>query len=219
MTGTDMTAARVMMVDCQIRPFDVTDAAVIAAFLDVPRADFAPADLGAIAYADRAVAARGAGAGRMLAAPMILARLLQAAAIQSGEAVLDVAGGSFLTAALAARLGGKVIALESAEGAGDRAGLMTHGADVVTVTGQIDAGWAAGAPYDCIIVNGGLERRPDALLEQLKDGGRLLCCDISGGAPRLMRFERNGTGISASVVCDGFIAPLAEFRRAPSFVF
>ena len=218
MTEAEMTSARAMMVDCQIRPFDVTDQAVIAAFLDVPREAFAPLALGAIAYADCAVRARGAP-DRMLAAPMILARLLQGADIQPGESVLDVAGGSFFTAALAARLGGKVVALEAPGSTGDRAGLAAHGAGVEVVAGPIEAGWPKGAPYDCILVNGGLELRPDALLAQLKDGGRLLCCDMSSGTPRLMRFERNGAGFGASVICGGSIAPLAEFRRVQGFVF
>ena len=209
-------AARRTMVDCQIRPFDVTDGPVLAAFLDVAREDFVAPGLAEIAYADRALPARGAP-GRLLIAPMILARMLQCAGIKPADKALDVAGGSFYTAALLTRLAGQVTALETAERPEGCAALGT--AQVMCVTGPLPQGWAKGAPYDVIIVNGGLAQRPQTLLSQLAEGGRLVCCDLAGRAPRIMRFERSGDVFGARAVCEGSAAELADFRAAPRFVF
>lgn len=209
-------ADRRTMVDCQIRPFDVTDAAVLAAFLDVAREDFVADGLAAIAYADRALPARGAP-DRMLMAPMALARLLQGADIKAGDRVLDVAGGSFYTAALVSHLAAKVTALDSVDRPEGRAALGA--AKVDCVTGPLTAGWAVGAPYNVIIVNGGLAQRPDALLAQLAEGGRLVACDLMARAPRLVRFERSGAVFGCRAICEGSAPELSDFRKAPGFVF
>ena len=86
-------------------------------------------------------------------------------------------------------------------------------------SGPLTQGWAKGAPYDVIIVNGGLAQRPQTLLSQLAEGGRLVCCDLAGRAPRIMRFERSGDVFGARAVCEGSAAELADFRAAPGFVF
>src|ERR1700761_8121122 len=116
MTADAFAAQRLTMVDSQIRTFDVTDRAVIARFLAVEREKFVPPQCADLAYSDIALKIAPAtpnGSERRLLAPMVLARLLQAAQVKSGEHVLDVAAGTGYSTAILAGLTPNVVALES----------------------------------------------------------------------------------------------------------
>ncbi len=106
----DFTAARLNMVESQLRTNKVTDEAVLAAFRAVPREQFVPAALAGIAYSDDDISL---GDGRVLLQPMVLARLLQLAALAPGDGVLEVGAASGYAAALLARLASRVVAVES----------------------------------------------------------------------------------------------------------
>ncbi|RFB80155.1 protein-L-isoaspartate O-methyltransferase family protein [Methylovirgula sp. 4M-Z18] len=212
-------AQRKMMVDGQLRTFDVLDLAVLEAFLTVPREDFLPESLRSVAYADREA---DLGTGRKLLAPMILARMIQAADVQPGAQVLDVAGGSGYSAAIFAALGAKVVALEETpELAGSARQLLGDSATVTT--GYLEAGASAHAPYDLIFINGAVEEVPTALLDQLKDGGQLLCVLRQpaqvGRAAKACAFLRSGATLSHRELFDASAPNLAAFRRAPQFTF
>src|SRR6185436_17542245 len=105
----DFATARRMMVDGQIRTYDVTDPTVLSAMLAVPRERFVPADRAGVAYIDTDLPV---GRGRRLLKPMVLAKLLQAAAIRPEERVLDVGCATGYAAAVLARMGAQVVALE-----------------------------------------------------------------------------------------------------------
>ena len=113
-TVDTFAALRLTMVDSQIRTFDVTDRAVIERFLAVEREKFVPPQLSDLAYSDMALKIAPAKSGaseRRLLAPMVLARLLQAAAVKMGEHVLDVAPGTGYSTAILAGLTPNVVAL------------------------------------------------------------------------------------------------------------
>ena len=95
-------ALRQTMVDCQLRTFDITNRDVLAAALDVPREIFAPGVASAVVYSDRMLDIPGSQ-GRAMPAPMVVARLLQAAELSPSDKVLVVASGTGYTAALAGR--------------------------------------------------------------------------------------------------------------------
>src|SRR5690348_3225920 len=105
----DFTQARRMMVDGQVRPSDVTNRELLAAFLAVPRERFVPPDLASVAYLDRDLFI---DRKRALLKPMVLARLIQAADVQASDRVLDVACGTGYASAILARLAAGVTALE-----------------------------------------------------------------------------------------------------------
>ena len=114
---------------------------------------------------------------RRLLKPMVLAKLVQAAAVREGDQVLDVGCATGYSSALLARLARSVVALEQDPALARRAreNLQAVGASNVTVvTGPLTDGWQAEAPYDVIFVNGATEVVPHALCAQLKDGGRLV---------------------------------------------
>jgi protein-L-isoaspartate(D-aspartate) O-methyltransferase len=177
------------MVDCQVRTFDVTDPAILARMIDVPRELFLPPDLAPFAYSDASLEIRPgpyAESRRVLPPPLVLARLLQAAAIEPSDKVLDVASGGGYAAAILAGLCARVVTLESDRRLHDlaRSGLATFGqANVETLCGPLERGVAKAAPYDVILVDGGVETGLDALLAQLRNGGRLVTISRSESDP------------------------------------
>lgn len=176
----DFALRRTQMVDNQIRPSDVTKYPIIGAMLDVPRERFVPEALREAAYVGENLAI---APGRALLEPRTLAKMLDALDIQPGEAVLDVGCGLGYSAAVIARLAEAVIALEEdAElAAGAEAALVEAGADnAVVVTGPLAAGAAKHGPYDVIVIEGAAEAVPEALIDQLKEGGRIGCLFLSG---------------------------------------
>src|ERR1700758_70162 len=108
---TDFAQARRMMVEGQIRTNDVTDLRLLAAFDEVPRERFVPERWQPIAYLDRDGPVVESGA-RCLLKPMVLAKLIQAAAVAEGDRVLDVGCATGYSAAILSKLSRRVVALE-----------------------------------------------------------------------------------------------------------
>jgi protein-L-isoaspartate(D-aspartate) O-methyltransferase len=218
----DFAHARRMMVEGQVRTADVTDLALVAAMLEVPREHFVAPDQTALAYLDLdlAVGQSAARGSRRLLTPMVLAKLLQAAEIRPGEHVLDVACATGYTAALIARLGARVTALEEdpALAATAKAVLAELAPDVSVVAGPLTAGWPATAPYDVILVEGATEILPRALFSQLRESGRLLC--VQGRTPGKAMLYRSIAGeVSGRVIFDAAASLLPGFVEPPAFVF
>jgi protein-L-isoaspartate(D-aspartate) O-methyltransferase len=221
----DFALARRMMVDGQVRTFDVHALPVLAAMDAVPRERFVPPGRESLAYSDQDVPVSDGTAGaerRFMLKPMFLGRLLQALDVRRGEKALDVAGGLGYSAALLSHLGVTVRALESSEAvaAAARERLAALGiAGVTTVAGPLDKGWPDGAPYDVILVNGLLEVRPQTLLDQLADGGRLGCIERRGKAGRAVIYLRTGDTVGSRAIFDAGAPLLPAFKAEPGFVF
>ena len=173
----DFALARRMMVDGQVRTSDVTDLRIIAAMLELPRERFVSAADTDLAYLDTDVPAIG-GAGdkpeRHLLKPMVLAKLVQAAAVKADDRVLVVGCATGYSAALLSRLARSVVALEQnpvlVRLARDNLEAVGAG-NVTVVTGPLTEGWPPDAPYDVVFVDGATETMPRTLCPQLKDGG------------------------------------------------
>lgn len=220
----DFAQARRTMVDRQVRTYDVTDRAVLAAFEEVPRERFVPPGREALAYSDQAVPLDGAagGDGRSLLAPMVLARLLQALAIQPTDRVLDVACGSGYGTLVIERLGGRVIGLEPDAALAETAArllaeLGSGGARIVA--GPVAAGHSAGAPYDGVLINGAFEIPPRSLLDQVAERGRLVGIEARARAPKAVLYRRAGAAFSRQALFDAAAPSLDGLRRPPEFVF
>ena len=170
---TDFAARRTMMVDTQVRPSDVTKFPIIDAMLHVPREEFVPANQREAAYVGENIEL---GGGRVILEPRTLAKMLDALDIHAKDLVLDVGCTYGSSSAVIARLAEAVVAVESdAEMAGEaQESLSAANADnVIVQTGDLVEGAPEHAPFDVIVVQGGVARLPDGLLEQLKDGGRI----------------------------------------------
>jgi protein-L-isoaspartate(D-aspartate) O-methyltransferase len=212
-----MLDRRVHMVNSQLRTGGIVDKVVLAAFLEVPRQRFVAPEHESLAYVDRELPARGAKFRRLLA-PMVLARMFQAATVAAGDRALDVAGGSGYGAALLAAMGAKVVLLESDAGAAEAAKSEVHN-DVSIAVGPLDSGAAALGPFDLIVVEGAFGVLPDRLIGLLADPGRLVGIDASSDSSQAVVYEKNGEGISRRVLFETKADVLDGFRPEVSFAF
>ena len=210
-------AARNLMVDGQVRPNKVTDPRILAAMRSLPRERFLPPALAALAYSDEDVPL---GGGRYLLEPMVIARLVQLAAVRAGERALVVAAGSGYGAALLAACGANVTAIE--EEAGLRALAQAALPREVSVrAGSAQAGCPAEAPFDLVLIEGAVEELPGALAEQVKrDGGRLVMVRAGDGpVGQAMLGSWAGDGLVFQPGFDCGTPALPALRRRPKFVF
>ncbi len=222
----DYRLARANMIDSQIRTNRVTDPRLLEALKAVPRERFLPEALRGIAYIDEDI---DLGGSRSLMEPMVLARLLQAAAVMPGDMVLDIGCGCGYASAVLARLAGTVIALESDQAliATAEQALREQEIDnVALVGGELTAGYPEQAPYNMILLNGAVAEVPAAIQEQLADGGRLVTVlrEDSGlredsALGRATLLERRGGHSARRTLFDATTALLPGFERAPGFVF
>jgi protein-L-isoaspartate(D-aspartate) O-methyltransferase len=217
---TDFAAARLNMVESQLRTNKVTDPAVLAAFLGVPRENFVPGGKRGIAYIDEDLPL---GGGRYLMEPMVLGRLLQLASIRPHETVLEIGCATGYASALLATLARSAVGLDSdpalvrqANGALAALGLS----NAVAREGKLDRGYPERAPYDVVLVSGAVAELPGALLEQLGEGGRLVAVlrPEAGPGQAVLVTRANGT-LSRRVVFDAATPLLPGLDRQPSFVF
>lgn len=209
--------ARLHMIDSQIRPNDVTDPRILAAFGTVEREAFVPRAARALAYADVPVEV---APGRFLMEPRCFAKLLQLAAITAEDRILDVGCATGYSAAVLARLAGEVVALEQDADLVRAASQLL--ANVVGKVEVVQGGLVEGvkdrAPYDVIFINGAVEQVPESLLNQLAEGGRLVTF-LQDGQSRAWLFVKEKGQVGRRPDFDADVPVLAGFRKAVGFVF
>ncbi|HUN99622.1 MAG TPA: protein-L-isoaspartate O-methyltransferase [Bradyrhizobium sp.] len=216
------STARQKMVDCQVRPSDVTDIRIIDAMLEVPREIFVPQNQRALAYLDLDLdVSEGAPVKRFLIKPALTARMLQAADIKATDNILVVGCASGYMAALAAKLSGQVTATESDPTlAGKAKAALTGLGSAVTVqTAAAADGDAANAPYDVIMLNAATEIVPDGLLRQLKEGGRLVGVFALTQPARAVIVTHSHDDFGHRPLFDATAPILPGLERLPAFVF
>ena len=213
MTTTSSATLRQTLVDTQLKTVAVTDAGVLAAFADIPREPFLPPALASLAHAD---AAHEIVPGRHLLAPLTLALLLQHSAVQPGMRVLVVGSASGYSAAIVARIGAAVTALES----DPHLIAMAAAAGVNSVSGPLGDGWAAGAPYDLILFEGAIAAVPPAIAAQLAPAGRIAAVLRQAGVGRGYAGPLTATGHPAGLPFIEMAAPdLPGFGARREFAF
>lgn len=190
----DFAALRRNMVDTQVRPSDVTEFPIIDALLRVPRERFVPAGLEGAAYLGENLPV---GEGRVMFEPRTLAKLLDALDLTPRDLVLLIGSGTGYTAAVLARLVAAVVAVEEDEAMAteSEAALAETGSDAVIVErGALAAGAPRHGPYDAVLIEGGVERVPDAIAAQLREDGRIgaLFMDGQHGEARIGRVGPHG---------------------------
>jgi protein-L-isoaspartate(D-aspartate) O-methyltransferase len=219
----DAARQRTNMVDSQILTSDVTDRRILHAMGELPRERFVPADYAAVCYMDEAVpltALPVSGSRRGLMAPRVLAKLLQLAEVGEEGRVLDVGAGSGYAAAVLGRIAKTVVALEcdaklAAEARANLAALALD--NVRVVEGPLADGWADEAPYDAIILGGSVPEAPTVLLDQLKDGGRLVGVIGQTGLGRAVIWRRLGRSADMWAAFDAAAPALPGFEVSPVF--
>jgi protein-L-isoaspartate(D-aspartate) O-methyltransferase len=217
---TEFRAARAHMIESQLRPSKVTDARVLSAFAGIRRELFVPAHLRVVAYVDEDLPL---GRGRFLMEPMVVARLLQAAAIERTDTLLIIGAGTGYEAAVAAALARSVVALEEEPDlARDaREALVEHSvASVSIVEGPLPQGYRPRAPYDVMLFCGAVTEVPAEIDSQLAEAGRLLTVIKSAnGVGRAVLRTRTGGIVAQRVLFDAATPLLPAFLPKPAFVF
>lgn len=213
----DYAARRTMMVDTQVRPADVTKFPVIDAMLHVPRDAFVPTALREAAYLGENL---DLGGGRVLLDPRTLAKMLDVLDIARDDLVLDIGCGLGYSVAVIARMAEAVVGVETDPDTVEEAQrlLAEHGADnVVMHQAPLTVGAPDHGPYDVITVQGGVGIMPQALVDQIKEGGRIACLFMDG----VLGVVRIGYKIDGRINWrDAFNAGapiLPGFERQPAF--
>ena len=214
--------ARFNMIEQQIRPWNVLDPTVLKLLSIVRREDFVPEAQRALAFADLEIPL-GAKPGQTLLAPKIEARMLQELALKNTDTVLEIGSGSGYMAALLAAKAEFVYAVDIDPAMVEMVRNNLAKAGVANVSGDLgDAaqGWPLYAPYDAIVVSASMPVLPEALLRQLKIGGRLVA--IVGELPAMQvqlvtRSDENA--FTTNIVFETVAAPLINAPRHEKFVF
>ena len=173
--------ARFNMIEQQIRPWEVLDPQVLDLLFVVKREDFVPAVYRDLAFADMEIPL---GDDQVMLAPRVEARLLQEVSVRKSDKVLEIGTGSGYMAALLAARAEHVVTIELRPeiAAIARDNLQRAGVNNVTVEcADGIRGWTQRAPFDVIVLSGAVPQIPDAILKQLRVGGRLAA--VVGAAP------------------------------------
>jgi protein-L-isoaspartate(D-aspartate) O-methyltransferase len=196
-------AARRSMVRDQLVARGIRDVRVLRAMEGVKRQLFVPAELEDFAYDDRALPI---GLDQTISQPYVVASMLEFLEIEEGDRVLDIGTGSGYQAALLAQLAERVDSIERLAPLATQARLNLTRAGVETVavhTGDGSLGFPQGAPYEAIVVGAGAPDVPDALLEQLAQGGRLVVPigPRAGQTLKIIRRQGDSFEIKSSFSC------------------
>lgn len=211
--------ARQNMVASQLRTNRVTDERLLEAFATVPRERFAPTGRRAVAYVDEDIEI---ARGRFLMEPRVLGRLLQSLAPAPNSIALVVGSGTGYSTAILAKLVETVVAVESDADLSRHANavLSDLGIDNVAVFNMPHVGgYPAQAPYDIILIDGGVHQVPHALVDQLSEGGRLAAVRRSGPAGQAVLVVKSGGVASERVEFDATVPVLPGFEKPAAFVF
>jgi|SRR5450830_339183 len=216
----DIEQARFNMIEQQIRPWNVLDSDVLHLLSVVKREDFVPLAHKALAFADMEIPL---GHGQFMLSPRVEARMLQDAAVQKHEKVLEIGAGSGYMAALLAHRAQRVISLEIKPelAAMARANLQKagiHNAEVRQLDGS--KGTPAESPFDVIVLSGSVAEVPPSLLANLKIGGRLVA--VVGSEPMMRGTVITRTGETAYLTTqpwDSVEPRLLNFPEPSNFHF
>jgi protein-L-isoaspartate(D-aspartate) O-methyltransferase len=220
---SDFATARQNMVDCQVRPSDVTDNRIIDAMLAIPREIFVPEDRRALAYLDLDLVVSSPNTPkRVLIKPAVIAKLLQAAEIGETDSVLVVGSASGYTAAIAAKLAQRVVATDPDADLVGRANAAFGQLGLATATAKLAKpadGDAQDGPYDVIVLEGATAIVPETLYRQLKDGGRLAGVFLDGRVQRATIVTRSRDDFGSRILFDASAPVLPGLEQTPEFAF
>lgn len=217
MTNTEML--RNTMIDGQILPNKVNDPRIISALRTVPRELFVPKALRSVAYIDEDIEVTP---GRYLMEPMVFARLVSEADIGENDLVLDVGCTFGYSAAVLAQLASAVVAIEEDQD------IVAHATDILlkqeignaaVVEAKLNEGYAKEAPYNVIVLEGAVEFIPQALIDQLAEGGRMVGVRVVAGVGRGFVGTKNAGVFGAVDIMDAQVPLLPGFAKPKAFTF
>jgi protein-L-isoaspartate(D-aspartate) O-methyltransferase len=215
--GTDLAAARALMVDGQLRPNAVTDRRLLDAMRSLPRERFVPPAMAGLAYIEDNLRLPG---GRVLLRPMSFARLVQLSAPRAGERVAVIASGTGYGAAVLAAMGAEVTAVEdAAELLAVARPALAEFAPRVRLRELPPAGGLDGETgFPLVLIEGVVARVPDAVARLVAPEGRLLALMTQpGGVPAGCVAEWSEGALRARPAFDAVAPVLPGFGESAGF--
>ena len=216
MTEHAFEPMRRAMVASQLRTTGVNDPRVVAAMGRVPRERFVPDERSALAYADAQVPL---APGRAMSPPMAVGLLLTEARLRGDERALVVGAATGYSAAVLAELVASVVALEEDDELAAEAKRALKGTLATVAKGPLANGWPKSAPYDFILIDGAVEHVPQALIDQLADGGQMALAIVDRGISRLALGRSVGGAFGLTAFADAAAAFLPGFAEPRGFSF
>jgi len=223
--NADFATQREMMIEGQLRTQDVNFVPLLETMREIPREVFVPGRRKSLAYVDEDLEVSPPSAGqpaRYLMEPARFGRLVQLARVKPTDLVLDVGCATGYSTAVLSKLASFVVALECDAALAEAATSALAALDCVNtnvVTGPLEAGHAADAPYDVMFLGGAVDYVPDSLLAQLAEGGRLVAVIGQGNAARAHLFIKEDGIVSSRSEFNAAVKHLPGFRKEPGFVF
>jgi protein-L-isoaspartate(D-aspartate) O-methyltransferase len=213
----DSALQRANMVATQLRTNDVTDSRLIKAVLAVPREPFVPESLTALAHMEGCIPLAN---GRVLLDLRSFGKLAQLATIDSQDRVLDVGCGTGYSTAVLSHLCAEIIGLEQDSTlAATATGNLRGAANAEIVCARLADGLPEKAPFNVIFLNGAVGRTPDGLIDQLADGGRLVCIVCEGAAGHARIYLKHDGATGERDAFDATVPVLPGFEQSRSFAF
>lgn len=216
------SVARKHMLESQITTGNVLSEPVLEALGSVARERFVPVSLRNVAYVDDSLPL---GHNRHLLSPLAFAKMLERAAITPQDTVLNIACAFGYSAAVLAKLARRVVAVESIDAFAEQArkSLANYG-NVSICSATLTGGEHTQAPYDIILIEGAIEHLPQAIADQVREGGRILAFEPVGSARpgtaglcNLVEYKKLHGTLYRTVVCNSAAAVLGEFKAPATF--
>ena len=215
---TDFTERRIAMVDTQVRPSDVTKFPIIDAMLKISREQFLPNNMRSIAYIGDHIFLKKK---RVLLDPRIFAKMLDALELKAGELVLVIGCGNGYGVAVISQIAEAVVGIEEPDMCLDAEECLASQEidNAYIVEGALSQGNEKHGPYDSIFIEGGVEEIPMTIIEQLKDGGRIVALFIDGIVGKVMLGVKNGKNVNWRFEFNAMAPVLTGFEKEKEFNF
>ena len=216
----DFSSLRKNMVDCQLKPNKIINLDLIDAFLKVPREIFVNKKNTNQCYLDVNI---DLAKNRFLLNPMVNARLIQSLNINDNDTILSIGSGVGYNSIILSYLCNTVIGIESIKSFYDfSSDVLTklEVNNVVFIQSKIENGYSDQQPYDCIIIEGGVNYVPIDILNQLTENGKLVAVEIEEGhVGKAILYQRHGNEFSKNYLFDAYIPVFDGFKKTQKFNF
>ena len=216
----DLSFLRKNMVDCQLKPNKIINLDLIDAFLKVPREIFVNKKNINQCYLDVNIYLTK---NRFLLNPMICARLIQSLNIDKNDTVLTIGSGVGYNSVILSYLCNTVIGIESIKSFYDFSVdvlIKLEVNNVVFIKSKIENGYFDQQPYDCIVIEGGVNHVPIKILNQLSENGRLVAVEIKeGNVGKATMYQRLGKEFTKNYLFDAYVPVFDGFKKDPNFIF
>lgn len=216
----DFSFLRKNMVDCQLKPNKIINLNLIDAFLKVPREIFVNKKNINQCYLDVNI---DLTKNRYLLNPMVSARLIQSLNISIDDTVLTIGSGVGYNSVILSYLCNTVIGIESIKSFYDFSSdilIKLQVNNVVFIKTKIENGYSDQQPYDCIIIEGGVNHVPNEILDQLSENGRLVAVEIKeGNVGKATIYQRYGKEFTKKYLFDAYVPVFDGFKKIQNFNF